>query len=497
MRATLLVLMTVLLFGPAFEAVAQTPGTFNIVGDMIRPRFLHTSTLLPDGRVLIAGGDSCYCGITEASVELYDPSKGTFTATGIMTTPRHFHSATLLPNGKILIAGGEPRFGADYSLASAELYDVATGTFVATGSMTVQRMSHTATLLNNGKVLIAGGFRRLGSTSQVDYPITAELYDPSTGTFTATGNMTSGWADTATLLPSGKVLITRSDPDGILHASFFSEIYDPSTGLFSPSGKMATFDTGPTATSLTNAGVLIAGGDVGDGDGASFDAELYDPLTDMFTVTGNLTTRREQNTATLLPDGTVLFAGGHGGVPVPGGGYDNVASAELYDPNAGVFRPTGGMVIGRDLHDATLLNDGKVLITGGNEYYPAGAGGRDPQHPVVSIAEVYTPAVLVPLSIVTDLQFDPMSVVAGSSYSATVSGSNLAPDTFFDVRFFSPGSNESAVLLNWQRGLVETHDVPVGIASGAWTINGVRAHRVETDHTGGFASVSATITVSP
>jgi hypothetical protein len=339
--------------------------------------------------------------------------------------------------------------------------------------------------------LIAGGFRRvLGSTGfGVEFPISAELYDPSTGTFTAIGNMTSAWADTATLLSNGNVLITRSDPDGIVGSQFLSDMYDPSTGLFSPSGKMVPDQshTGPTATLLTNGKVLIAGGDVGDGDGASFKAELYDPSTDVFTTTGNLTTGREQSTATLLPDGAVLFTGGHIGI----------ASAELYDPESGTFHPTGGMVTGRDIHNATLLNDGTVLITGGNEYYPFNAGGRDPQHPVLASAEIYTPAVLIPASIVTELKFDRTSAVAGSSYSVNISGSNLASQTFFDVRFISPGSKESAVVLNWQRGLAASHEVPESITLGSWTITGVRAHEIETDHTGNFSLVSATITVLP
>ncbi len=128
--------------------------------------------------------------------------------------------------------------------------------------------------------------------------------------------------------------------------------------------------------------------------------------------------------------------------------------------------------------------------------YPFGSGGRDPSHPEVATAELYTPAALFPVLIVTALQFDRMNVVAGSSYSGNVSGSNLTPQTFFDVRFISPGSNESAVVLNWQKGLAARHDIPAGTASGVWAINGVRAHQIETDHTGDFVPVAATITVS-
>ena len=97
----------------------------------------------------------------------------------------------------------------------------------------------------------------------------------------------------------------------------------------------------------------------------------------------------------------------------------------------------------------------------------------------------------------SDLRFDQSTAAPGSSFTANISGSGLTPDTFFDVRFTGPGSSRSAVVLNWQRGIMESHDVPAGTASGTWTINGVRAHEIETDHTGDFVPVSATITVSP
>ena len=102
----------------------------------------------------------------------------------------------------------------------------------------------------------------------------------------------------------------------------------------------------------------------------------------------------------------------------------------------------------------------------------------------------------VPEIVVTELRFDRTSVAAGTSSSVNLSGSNLTPQTFFDVRFTSPESNASAVVLNWQRGLAASHAVPVGTASGNWTINGVRAHQIEEDHTSSFVPVSATITVS-
>ena len=157
------------------------------------------------------------------------------------------------------------------------------------------------------------------------FPVGAELYDPDTGTFTATGNRNSEWADTATLLPNGKVLITRVILTAEPYLSW-AELYDPSTGAFTATGYATTNHSVPTAMLLMNGKVLIAGGDIGDGDGGSFIAEHYDPATGAFSRTGNMTVGREQHTATLLPDGSVLFAGGHNVA-------DLAASAEIYDPS--------------------------------------------------------------------------------------------------------------------------------------------------------------------
>jgi hypothetical protein len=149
---------------------------------MTTTRFFHTATLLADGRVLVAGGyDSHYAPL--ASADLYDPKTGTFSPTGSMAGARGLHTATLLSDGRVLIAGGGPwgsmLLTASY-LASAELYDPKTGTFSPTGSLATARAWHTATLLADGRVVIAGG---AGSA----FLASAELYDPKTGTFSPTG----------------------------------------------------------------------------------------------------------------------------------------------------------------------------------------------------------------------------------------------------------------------------------------------------------------------
>jgi len=379
------------------KMVAQSLGTFTSTGSMTTPRFFHTATLLADGRVLIAGGDMIptvgnpILFKTLSSAEIYDPGTGTFTVTGNMTTPRGLHTATLLSDGKVLIAGGgvsnqQDGSEADLTLSSAELYDPDTGTFSATGALTTPRVSHTATLLNNGTVLIAGGAQLPADI----FLASAELYDPSTGIFTATGNMTGPFADTATLLANGKVLITRDDLVTPLYVSS-ADLYDPSTGTFTSAGYLNVNHTDPTATLVTNGKVLMAGGDFGDGDGASDIAELYDPATGAFSSTGRMTVGREQDTATLLSDGSVLFTGGHN---------DLAASAEIYDPLKAAFTRTASMPTARELHTATMLSDGSVLIAGGDDeryWIP---------ETILSSAELYTPAVLVPAPVLFSLSGD-------------------------------------------------------------------------------------------
>jgi hypothetical protein len=242
--------------------------------------------------------------------------------------------------------------------------------------MATARLSPTATLLNNGKVLIVAWCYT--STGFACLPFDAEVYDPGTGTFAATGKRNWEGADTATLLSNGKVLVTTGNPPAGPYLSN-AELYDPSTGAFTATGYATTNHSGPTAVLLMNGKVLLAGGDWGDGDGGSFIAERYDPATGAFSRTGNMTVGREQHTATLLPDGSVLFAGGHLV-------FDLALGTEIYDPIQGAFTRTANMPTPHELHTATLLGDGTVLVAGGFAPWPL----------LTPNAEIYHPAVLVP-----------------------------------------------------------------------------------------------------
>lgn len=281
---------------------------------------------------------------------------GSISVTGHMVDPRSGHAATLLPDGRVLIAGGMRRNQDFYK--SAELYDPATGKFQLTGEMNEKRVSPSAVLLRSGRVLIAGGWIGHGCTD------TAEVYDPATGKFTKIASrMTSFRGDArGTLLPDGDVLITggadHDSPGGIASA----EIFHAAAKTFEAVGPMHFARVAHTATLLRDGRVLIVGGR---GDRVNDVAELYDPKTRRFTETGSLITARYKHTAGLLPDGRVLIAGGSDERDWSG----NLSSAEIYDPKAGKFTPAQSLNERRFKlpEDAVGLEDGKLLVAGGSK----------------------------------------------------------------------------------------------------------------------------------
>jgi hypothetical protein len=360
--------------GPARSATPQPTAeaaAWTATGNVIEARH-HSATRLLDGKVLVAGG---------GSAELYDPASGTATATGNMIRIGGDHTATLLTNGKVLVVAGT---SGDLE-TSAELYDPASGTWTITGNMiqSFHRHGFTATRLLDGTVLVAGGTPAGES---------AELYDPSSGTWRATGNMIEGRAwHAATLLPNGKVLVaggtwSTCGPDrcGAELALASAELYDPASGTWSVTGSLSEARGYIAATLLRTGSVLVAGGgsvsDIGLRPLAS--AELYDPASGTWSVTGSMSEARGRLvTYTLLPDGAVLAAGG---LAAEGAAY--LASAELYDPASGAWTATASMHSARRDHTATLLSDGRVLVTGG--YNSSDASG---EYIPLASAELYDP----------------------------------------------------------------------------------------------------------
>jgi hypothetical protein len=325
-------------------------GRFVATGSLtVADGFLATRLL--DGRVLVLG-------TTAASAELYDPGAGTFTKTGPMASGRDSATATLLKDGRVLVAGGVPVDGD--AAASAELYDPKTGKFTPTGSMSAARQGATASLLSDGRVLVTGGMPPVGMAMAI--------------------------ANHPGIDGTGATVVAMTGPDNLNSA----ELYDPRTGKFTRTGSMSISRRGHTSTLLADGRVLIAGGaqSSAGGDSPALDtAETYSPATGKFTPTGTMASGHDIHTATLLQDGRVLIAGGLNQ-------ESQVAStAELFDPLTGTFIATGSLTHALQSHTATLLADGQVLVAGGYEmtYETTAAGWKVKTMGALASAELYNP----------------------------------------------------------------------------------------------------------
>ena len=343
-----------------------------LANHMTSAREGHTATLLSDGRVLIAGGDTTG-GAPVSSAELYTPSTHTFGGIGSpMSEARAFHSATLLPNGIVLLVGGvcgtSCNGGNSFNGVSftADIFDPTGQSFSASGStLTVQRKNHTATLLNDGTVLILGGNTNSSSLSPTSK---ADIYTPNGDSFNQVGNMNdSRSSHTATLLNNSMVLITGgasgNNPMSTTNALPSAELYnpDPSIQSFTQlSAVMSDSRVSHTATLLQDGSVLIAGGQ-DDTLTALASAEIFDPIAKTFTGTAaDMDVARTQLTATSLVDGTVLLVGGATAAA-------DALQLDLFDGTPGSFVPTGPMTEPRQFHSATMVQDGtlRIFLAGG------------------------------------------------------------------------------------------------------------------------------------
>ena len=350
------------------ETVGQPPSpSWTSAGNMAQPLFEQTATLLPSGGVLIAGGNNPAVGGGEegavAEAQVYVPSSGTFNTTGSMLIPRFEHTATLLSTGQVLVAGGSNYTG-DGILSEAELYTPSSGGFaVSPVSLNYQRAGHTATALLDGSVLIAGG-----GVSQAEIYTPQAAVETTSGTttvpasFTVVGSTTIPRSmNTATLLQNGLVLLAGGK-NSSNYSTASAELYNPATKTFTATGSMTTPRAFHVAVLLPNGMVLIVGGNDDSGNPVS-SAELFNPTTGTFTATGNMIQARYFPGAALLNSGKVLIYGG--GVNNYNRSASATTEAELYDPVAGTFSATTSLNTARYIPTTTVLANGNVLTTGG------------------------------------------------------------------------------------------------------------------------------------
>jgi N-acetylneuraminic acid mutarotase len=326
----------------------------------------HTTTLLASGKVLLAGGFPY-----DPPARLYDPVTNAWTYTGALGTPRTLHSAIRLLSGKVLIIGGAASTGQHASLTSVELYDPDTGTFGAAGSLSVGRGAATATLLPSGKVLVTGGVHDLTASKSV------ELYDPATDQWSERAAMNEGRAyHAAALLPSGEVLVAGGGYGG---ASATSEIYDPASNTWRAGPTMAAAHESFNLAVLSSGRVLAVSG-IRDFNQMPCDpsAELFDPATESWQPAGHLAVPRRGHVTIALPGGGAIVVGGSDCTS------RRVSLVEMYFPAKNAWIPIGRLSDERVAHTATVLADGRVLVAGGYS---------DSDFP--TLAEIMDPSTLV------------------------------------------------------------------------------------------------------
>ena len=355
------------------STLAAGSGTWSLTGSLANGRESQTATLLPNGNVLVAGGETS-AGVSSSS-EIYSPSTGTWSTTGNMSVARAAQQAVLLPSGSVLVAGGCIKICSGGNTATAELYNPATGKWSKTGSMAVARVYFGMVLLSSGKVLAVGGCTGQNANGCSGVSSSAEIYDPGTGAWSATNSLhVARGAFSTTVLSTGDVLVAGGI-NGANNPINSVEKYYSAGSKWIQTGQLKVARDEHTATLLPNGEVLVAGGE--DSNGVSTaKAELYNPASKNWAMTGSMHDDRLEHTAILLSNGMVLVSGGNKQ------GANNttaLSSAEIFNPATGAWTTTGSMNVARTAHSTTLLGSGLVL----------NAGGADTAGNELTSAEIY------------------------------------------------------------------------------------------------------------
>jgi hypothetical protein len=371
-------------------------GSWTTAGDLPVPTQWQGNfegpVVLADGKLLQAGGSDAHSA-SVAATAVFDPSTGRWTASGPLSETRRLHTLTRLADGRVLAAAGAsgPVRIPVPGLATAELYDPAVGVWKSTGGLATGRSGHSATLLADGRVLVAGGDapRTAGVSGTLR---SAELYDQATGTWSTTGAMTDArWGHQAVALADGRVLVIGGIVSGADSGLAFCEVYNPATGVWTPTGSMSTPRRACQATLLADGAVLVTGGvNNGMANGWMYanhshrSAEIYDPTAGVWRPAPPMPTARAYHRAVRLATGSVLVIGGTDTATLDAG-YRN---AVLFDPSTEQWTPAAGLATGRWALGAVELVDGRVLAFGGvtrsNHATPRG-------QVLVASTEVYTP----------------------------------------------------------------------------------------------------------
>jgi hypothetical protein len=322
------------------------------VSPMASVRFGHTATLLKSGKVLVVGGFNDWDNAV-ATAEVYDPETDTWTDAGTLAHARGDHTATLLPSsGLVLVVGGRHQ---NTPLDTAELYNPSTGKWGDAGTLAGARASHAAVLLPSGKVLVVGG----GDGPSTGL-VTSELYNPTTGSWTDAGTLpTARNTLTATLLDGSVLAVGGYNGNGALRSA---DEYRLSTGTWTAAAGLLTAQprSSHTATLLPSGRLLVTGSLIDPSKRVvSNTAEVYDPGLGRWMDAGTMSSPRSEHTATLLPSGEVLVAGGN---PEQD---ESLASVDVYVPGTGRWTSAPSMLVARAQHEATVLDGGAVLVTGG------------------------------------------------------------------------------------------------------------------------------------